>query len=110
MVFSAKMLLKSGIPSAGQPAPVNGLQFGDEYGRRPTSVTWVGLVGVITHPAGCDFPYGHGMFVPFGPPGMYGIWKVIPAGIVREYALSDEKVPQLCPGMLLMSRQVWGLP
>src|SRR5579885_3480185 len=37
MVSSAKISLNTGIPSAGQPVPVKGLQVGEEYGRRPTN-------------------------------------------------------------------------
>src|SRR5580704_17992791 len=49
MVSSAKMLLKTATPSLGQPTPVKGWQFGDEYFRSPTSVTPLGPTDV---PAG----------------------------------------------------------
>ncbi len=82
------MLLKTAVPSAGQPVPEYGLQLGDEYGRKPTSVTGVPVPGapVMVQAAGAEgLPYGQGMFdPPVVAPGMYGMWKVCPAGTVNE--------------------------
>src|ERR1700740_1936043 len=43
------MLLNTGMPSAGQPTPVEGTQFGDENGRVPTSVSPFSPPGPLKH-------------------------------------------------------------
>src|SRR5579862_7871127 len=48
MVSWAKTLENTGTPSGGHPTPVKGLQSGEEYLRRPTSVMGVGFGPVIT--------------------------------------------------------------
>jgi hypothetical protein len=54
MVFSEKMLEKTGTPSTGQPIPVSGWQKGDDQRRMPTRVI----------PLGAKADTG----VPLGPP------------------------------------------
>src|ERR1700735_5383267 len=56
MVSSAKMLLNTGTPSAGQPIPVKGWQFGEEKGLVPTSVIPFGATVLKTVPPGMQFP------------------------------------------------------
>src|SRR5579863_8597614 len=77
------MLLKTGIPSAGHPVPVRGWHWGEEYWRRPTSVTPLGPTG----PAGTVV----------GPFALYGRGRP-PAGMtvpgVMKYERSAEKGPQ----------------
>src|ERR1700740_102462 len=43
------MLLKTGTPSLGHPAPLSGLQFGEEKGRVPTIVNPFGPTGPLKH-------------------------------------------------------------
>src|SRR2546430_8824001 len=71
------MLLNTGIPSIGQPAAVGlrGSHWGEEYRRRPTSVTSFASVvfgGMTLGPFG---PYGR--CNPFGP-------VTDPAGIMNS--------------------------
>src|ERR1700761_9525774 len=47
------MLLKTATPSLGQPTPVRGWQFGEEYCRKPTKVT---PFAPTTVPAGKQLP------------------------------------------------------
>src|SRR6476659_8136356 len=61
MVSWAKMLLKTGTPSGGQPAPVKKLQFGEEKGRVPTIVS-AGECG----PPATTCPLGSVKFIPEG--------------------------------------------
>src|ERR1700723_734616 len=62
MVSSANILLKTGTPSAGQPMPVKGWQFGDENGRVPTSVIPFGATVLKTVPPGIQFPPGPALY------------------------------------------------
>src|ERR1700678_2346032 len=62
------MLLKTGTPSAGQPIPVKGWQFGDENGRVPTNVSPLGATVLNTVPPGMQFPPG---------PALYGRTKPV---------------------------------
>src|SRR5207244_7022019 len=80
------MLLNTGIPSIGQPAAVGlrGSHWGEEYRRRPTSVTSFASVvfgGMTLGPFG---PYGR--CNPFGP-------VTDPAGIMNS--LSEKYGPQV---------------
>src|SRR5882762_1649951 len=93
MVFSAKMLEKTGAPLNGQPTPVVGTQFGEEKGRRPTKLSVV--------PPGTVVPFGSWKSLPSIP--------TKPAGTVNWYWESSPKEPQLWPGIELISRQVVGL-
>src|ERR1035437_5020400 len=47
IVSSAKMLVKMGVPLVGQLAPVDQLQFGEEYGRIPTKVNVCPVPGIV---------------------------------------------------------------
>src|SRR6266567_8290700 len=94
------MLLKTGMPSAGQPFPVIGSHCGEEYRRRPTSVTSFASVVFAGMTPGPFGPYGR--CNPFGP-------VTDPAGIMNS--LSEKYGPQVNgPRMSLISRQVWGFP
>src|SRR5438046_9810076 len=96
------MLLNTGIPSIGQPAAVGlrGSHWGEEYRRRPTSVTSFASVvfgGMTLGPFG---PYGR--CNPFGP-------VTDPAGMMNS--VSEKYGPQLpAPRMALISRQVSACP
>src|SRR5579862_8215873 len=107
------MSVNTGIPSAGQLTPLNGLQVGEEYGRRPTRLRPVGATEPMVWPAG----------ITVGPFGPYGTWNP-PAGATAPGAMlnwvSCRKGPQVAgepnevtaPGlvfaMLAISRQVCG--
>src|SRR5437868_641997 len=80
MVSCEKILEKTGTPSAGQPAPVIGLQFGEEYFRNPTSVMGLLVVAPVTTGVG---PYGK-----CRPP----VGKISPAGML--YGTSAKNAPQ----------------
>src|SRR5437868_149226 len=80
MVSCEKILEKTGTPSAGQPVPVIGLQFGDEYFRSPTSVIGLLVVAPVTTGVG---PYGK-----CRPPG----GKIYPDGML--YGTSAKNAPQ----------------
>ena len=47
MVSSAKILLKIGVPSAGQPDAVRGLQFGEEYGNPATEQMAIAVLATL---------------------------------------------------------------
>src|SRR5579859_4490 len=95
------MFENTGTPSTGQPVPVSGLQFGEEYLRKPTSVMGLGF-GPVT--------------LGVGP---YGRFRVIPAGISLAaivYELSALYGPQarlvspVAVEIACRSLQVCGLP
>src|ERR1700747_1671191 len=113
------MLLKTGMPSAGHPVPVIGLQFGDEKGRVPTSVIPFGPTVPLKH---VGLPPGVPLYGNTSPAqlieGTLNGWggsadKVGAAGITVpggiKYELSSPNGPQPKP-RLARPRQVWMFP
>src|SRR5580704_18464473 len=108
------MSVNTGIPSAGQLAPLKGLQVGEEYGRRPTRLRPVGATELMGVPAG----------ITVGPLGPYGTWNP-PGGAMAVGEMlnwvSSKAGPQVAglpkeltfPGLAfasaIMSRHVCGL-
>src|SRR5580692_259437 len=108
------MSVNTGIPSAGQLTPLNGLQVGEEYGRSPTRL----------RPVGATEPMGVPPGITVGPFGPYGTWNP-PGGAIAVGEMlnwvSSEAGPQvagepneltfagLAFAKLMMSRQVCGL-
>src|SRR5579864_1046490 len=110
------MLLKTGMPSAGHPVPVIGLQLGDEEGRVPTSVIPFGPTVPLKH---VGLPPGVPLYGNTSPAqaidgtlngcsgsadrlGSAGI--TVPGGM--KYKLSSPNGPQPKP-KFARPRQVW---
>src|SRR5215469_2962481 len=103
MVSSAKILLKTGVPSGGQFSPVNGWQRGDEKGLIPTRLT--PFVTVV--PLGINRPPAPALYGRCSPPDE--VWMIVPGGIrYWTSSLNGAQVP--APRMSFRSRQVWALP